>query len=34
MKTLDDKGNTVEVIDVDQVVNELKQIVKENPFFD
>mgnify|MGYP003634768351 FL=1 len=33
MKTLDDKGNTVEVIDVDQVVNELKQIVKENPFF-
>tara|TARA_R110001606_G_scaffold128599_1_gene263207 strand:- start:819 stop:1319 length:501 start_codon:yes stop_codon:yes gene_type:complete len=33
MKTLDGKGNTIEVIDVDQAVNELKQIVKETPFF-
>ena len=33
MKMLDAKGNTVEVIDVYQAVNEIKEIVKENPFF-
>ena len=33
MKWLNEKGNTVEVIDITQAVNEIKQIVKENPFF-
>ena len=33
MKMLDAKGNTIEVIDVYQAVNEIKEIVKENPFF-
>jgi hypothetical protein len=33
MEWLNEKGNTVEVIDITQAVNEIKQIVKENPFF-